>query len=495
MHPDPTPYAHYIDGEDTPSTGQERIEVEYPYTGEVWATVPNGTAEDVDAAVKAAVSAFADWRDTPPSSRRDVLYAIADVIDAHADELAELESRSNGKLINEMGSQMASLGEWYRYYGGLCDTIEGRVIPTENKDNGFLTYTQREPYGVVGIITPWNSPLLLTTFKLAPALAAGNTVVHKPSGLTPVSALRFAELLTDETALPAGAYNVVTGRGDPTGNALTTHPQIAKLAFTGSTETGRHIGHQAAESIVPVTLELGGKSPTIVFPDVALDNAVTGIVKGIFAATGQTCLAGSRVLVQESIFDAVVDRLVRRAESITMGDPMDTETEMGPLVSEEQRETVHGYVEGAREEGATIATGGSQPEDVSGACFFEPTVVIDVDPSMTIVQEEIFGPVAAMLPFSDEAAAIELANQTSYGLAAGIWTTDEKRVRRMVQAIEAGTIWVNEYRVLSYRAPFGGYHESGLGRENGQEALDSYLQTKTVWIDHTGEVTDPFKLG
>jgi aldehyde dehydrogenase (NAD+) len=484
----------FVDGSATDSTGTATIDVEYPYDGTVWARVPDGTDEDVDRAVAAAREAFEEWRDTTPSERRAVLHEIAAVIDDHADELARLETRQNGKLIREMRGQMEALGEWYRYYAGVIETGRGETVPVENKDDGMFNYVLKEPYGVVGAITPWNSPLLLTTWKLAPALAAGNTFVHKPSEQTPVSALRLAELVAAETSLPDGAYNVVTGAGE-TGAALTEHDGVDKLAFTGSTATGRKIGATAGERLVPVSLELGGKSPNVVFPSADLDNAINGIIKGIFAATGQTCLAGSRVFVHESIAETVVDRLTDRAREIELGDPLDPETEMGPVAFRGQWEKVKEYVDLGSEEGARIAYGGEQPEDLPGECFIQPTVLVDVDNDMTVAREEIFGPVASVIEFSDESEAIELANDTPYGLAAGVWTEDMRQAHRVAGRLEAGTVWINEYRVVSRLSPFGGYKDSGLGRENGREGLEAYQQTKSVWMDLTGEVTDPFKLG
>lgn len=489
-------YQHFVDGESMPSKGDESIEVSNPYTGERWATVPDGTAGDIEAAVDAACRRFesTEWQSFGPPQRRRVLHEIADVLDAHTDELATLETRQNGKLTREMRTQAGALGEWFRYYAGVIETPDGDTIPTPNKGGSFLTYTTSDPYGVVGLITPWNSPLLLTAFKLAPALAAGNTVVHKPSEQTPVSALRLAELFADETALPAGAYNVVTG-GPETGAALVDHETVAKLAFTGSTAAGRDIASTAGERLVPVTLELGGKSPNVVFPSADLENATNGIVKGIFAASGQTCLAGSRVLVHESIHDELVDRLVDRAESVTLGDPTDPETQMGPLAFEGQRETVLEYVETARAEGATVAYGGTHRTDLSGTCFVEPTVLTDVTNEMTVAREEIFGPVACVIPFADEADAVSIANDIPYGLAAGLWTAEVQQAHRLADALKAGTVWINEYRTLSYAAPFGGYGDSGLGRENGIDGLEAYRQTKTVWVDTEGVVSDPFDIG
>ncbi len=490
----PTEYDHFVDGEFVASTGSERIDVVYPYDGEVWASVPDGTAADVDRAVAAAREGFEAWRETSPSGRRETLYAVADAVDDHAEELGELETRQNGKLLREMEGQAQGLGEWYRYYGSLAETERGDTVPVENKDGELFNYVTHEPYGVVGAITPWNSPLLLTTWKLAPALAAGNAFVHKPSEQTPVSALRFAEILRDETPLPDGVYNVVTGAGE-TGAALTGHEGIDKLAFTGSTATGRKVGAAAGEALSPVSLELGGKSPNIIFPSADLDNAINGVVKGIFAATGQTCLAGSRVLVHEDVRDEFIERFTERARSVELGDPMDRDTQMGPVAFRDQWEKVRHYIDLGAEEGAEIAFGGEQPADLPGECFIQPTVLVDVKNDMQVAREEIFGPVASVITVSDEEDAIETANDTDYGLAAGVWTEDMRQAHRVADAVEAGTVWVNEYRTLSLRSPFGGFKDSGLGRENGAEALDEYRQSKSVWIDLSGEVDDPFTMG
>ena len=490
-------YELFINGEFVPSDAEERIDVEYPYDGSVWASVPAGTPSDVDRAVASARGAFKseEWGGLAPSERADALHRIADVLDNYADELAELETRQNGKLIREMSSQMSGLGGWFRYYAGQCQTREGRTIPVENKNGQFHTYVREEPRGVVGAVTPWNSPLLLTTFKLAPALAAGCTFVHKPSSYTPVSALRFAELLHEEAGLPAGVYNVVTGSGSDAGDPLVTHDDVDKVAFTGSTSVGRQISAKAGEALVPASLELGGKSPNVVFPSANLDNVINGVIKGIFAATGQTCLAGSRVFVHEAVADEFIDRFVDRARDIELGDPMDSETEMGPVAFRDQWETDVSYIQTGVEEGATLSFGGEQPDDLPGECFLQPTILTDVENDMTVAQEEIFGPVASVLTFGDETEALELANESQFGLAAGVWTEDMRQAHRFANQIEAGTVWVNEYRTLSYNAPFGGYKDSGLGRENGAEGLEEYLQTKTVWVDLSGEVDDPFKLG
>ncbi|MFB6108752.1 MAG: aldehyde dehydrogenase [Haloplanus sp.] len=489
-------YELFIDGEFRESTGDDRIVVDFPYNGEEWATVPDGTAEDVDDAVAAARAAFEgdEWRGWVPSERRALLNDIADVIDDNAAELAELETLQNGKLLREMEPQMRVMGDWYRYYGRLCDELgDGRTIPVENKGGEMFNYVRKEPYGVVGAITPWNSPLLLTTWKLAPALAAGNTFVHKPSEQTPVSALRFAELIHERTDIPAGVYNVVPGYGE-TGAALTDNPDVDKLAFTGSSAVGREVAQKAGEHLTKVSLELGGKSPNIIFPTADLDDAVNGVMKGIFAATGQTCMAGSRVIVHEDIQEEFVEKLTARAEDITLGDPRDPDTEMGPVAFKEQWEKVSHYVDEGVAEGATLQFGGERPNDLPGECFIQPTVLVDVDSGMQVAQEEIFGPVASVISFSTEDEALALANDVDFGLAGAVWTENMNRARRFVEGIRAGTVWVNEYRMVSPNSPFGGYNDSGIGRENGREGLEEYYQVKSVWYDHAGEVGDPFSL-
>jgi aldehyde dehydrogenase (NAD+) len=497
MTEDITDYDLYVDGGFVAAEDDARVEVAYPYDGTVWATVPDGTAADVDRAVAAARDALDDpaWGDLLPSERADLIEDVAATLDDHADELARLETRQNGKLIREMAAQMAGLGDWFRYFAGQCRTREGRTVPVENKDGQFHAYVTREPLGVVGAVTPWNSPLLLTVFKLAPTLAAGCTFVHKPSSYTPVSALRMAELLHEEAGLPAGVYNVVTGGGTAAGAPLVAHDDVDKVAFTGSTEVGRQIGAEAGKSLVPAGLELGGKSPNVVFPSANLENAVNGVIKGIFAATGQTCLAGSRVFVHEAIEDEFLDRFVSRARAIELGDPMDPETEMGPVAFRDQWETIVDYIDTGRQEGATLAFGAEQPEGLPGECFLQPTILTDVANDMTVAQEEIFGPVASVMTFADEDEAIELANDSQFGLAAGVWTEDMRQAHRVADRVEAGTVWVNEYRTLAPNAPFGGYKDSGLGRELGREGLESFEQTKTVWVDLSGEVADPFKIG
>jgi aldehyde dehydrogenase (NAD+) len=489
-------YGLFIDGEFQAAEADETIDVDFPYNGEVWARVPNGSSADVERAVRSAGNAFrnGEWSGLLPSERREILDQIGDVVDAHSEELGRLETLQNGKLIREMQSQTEIVGDWYRYYGSLCDKIEGRVIPVEPKDGQFHNYTRKEPLGVVGGITPWNSPLLLLAFKLAPALAAGNTFVHKPSEHTPVSALRFAELLYEETDLPDGVYNVVPG-GGATGEMLSQNADLDKLSFTGSTPVGRQVAQTAGEQLIPASVELGGKSPNIVFADADLDNALNGAVKGIFAASGQTCVAGSRILVQETIAEEFVDRLAKKAANVKIGNPLESDTEMGPIAFPGQWQKIREYIDIGKDEGAMIAYGGERPEELPGECFIEPTIITEASNEMQVAQEEIFGPVAVVITFTDEEEAVELANQVDYGLAAGVWTGDMQRAHRIVKEIQAGTVWVNEYRTLTYSSPFGGYKQSGLGRENGREGLNEYLQVKSVWIDTSGEVDDPFTLG
>jgi acyl-CoA reductase-like NAD-dependent aldehyde dehydrogenase len=464
-----------------------------PFTAEPWVRIPRGTADDVDRAVTAARAAFVDpaWRKLTATARGALLRRLAALIARDAEALAETETRDNGKLITEMRSQLNYLPQWFEYFGGLADKIEGRVLPIDKP--GLFVYTREEPLGVIAAITPWNSPLLLAAWKLAPALAAGNTIVWKPSEYSSASALKFARLF-EEAGFPAGVVNVVTGLGAEVGTALVTHPDVAKVAFTGGDATGQRIYEQAASAIKPVVLELGGKSANIVFADANIENAVLGVISGIFAATGQTCIAGSRALVERPIYDAFVDRLVEVARTARMGDPLDTGTQIGPVTTQPQFQKVLDYLRIAKEEGARCVMGGEvagRPECGTG-WFVEPTIFADVTPQMRIAREEVFGPVLAVIPFDDEDDAVRIANDSLYGLAAGVWTDDMRRALRIPERLEAGTVWVNTYRAVSFLAPFGGYKRSGLGRENGQEAIHEYLQRKCVWIDTTGEVANPF---
>jgi aldehyde dehydrogenase (NAD+) len=463
-----------------------------PFTGKTWALVPRGGKPDVDRAVAAARQAFyGDWRKMTATARGAVLYKLADLIAADAERLATIESTDNGKLFAEMRGQVNYIPQWFRYFGGLADKIEGRVIPIDKP--GVFNYTREEPLGPVAAITPWNSPLLLATWKLAPALAAGNTVVWKPSEHSSVSALELGPLF-EKAGLPPGVVNIVTGFGNEVGEPLITHADIAKVAFTGGDKTGEHVYQLAARGIKHVTLELGGKSANIVFDDAALDAAVNGVVSGIFAATGQTCIAGSRALIHRSIHDQFVDRLLTLAKTAKMGNPLELTTQVGPVTTRPQYNKVLEYIDIAKSEGAECRLGGgpaTRPECGEG-WFVEPTVFTAVKPDMRIANEEVFGPVLSIIPFDDEEEALSIANNTIYGLAAGVWTTSMRRAITMSERLEAGTIWVNTYRAVSYMSPFGGYKRSGIGRESGIDAVREYLQTKSVWIDVSGATPNPF---
>jgi aldehyde dehydrogenase (NAD+) len=411
----------------------------------------------------------------------------------NADRLAEIEVKDNGKLLSEMAAQLRYAPSFYHYFAGLADKIEGAVIPS---DKASFTYTLHEPLGVCAAIIPWNSPLLLTAWKLGPALAAGNTVVVKPSEFTSASMLEFIKLV-EQAGFPKGVVNVVTGFGPEAGQPLIEHPLVRKVAFTGSDRTGAHIYSTAAKDIKRVSLELGGKSPNIVFADANLDNAVKGAVAGIFAATGQTCVAGSRLLVQESIHDAFVEQLVDFARTAKMGNPMSLDTQVGPVTNLPQYDKVLGYIDLAKAEGVETVLGGGKAErpECGEGWFVEPTIFTKVRNDMRIAQEEVFGPVLSVIPFADDEEAVAIANDVVFGLAAGVWTENIRRALTMAERLQAGTVWVNTYRAVSYTTPFGGYKRSGLGRELGQEAIREYLQTKSVWISTAEDVANPFVVG
>jgi aldehyde dehydrogenase (NAD+) len=483
----------YVGGEWTEASSGEWFESDDPYRGEPWALIPKGTADDADRAVRAARRAFTsgEWPSLTPSRRGGLLRRLGDLVSTRSRELAEIEVRDNGKLFAEMSAQTAYMAQWYHYYGGLADKVEGAVLPTDKPQT--FNYTRYEPLGVVVAIVPWNSPLLLMAWKLAPALAAGNTVVVKPSEYTSASALEFMKLV-EEAGFPRGVVNVVTGLGPEVGSALVEHPLVAKIAFTGSDTTGQRVYEAAARGLKRVSMELGGKSPNIVFEDADLDNAVKGVVSGIFAATGQTCIAGSRLLVQDTIHDRFLDKLLGFAKTARMGNPMDAGTQIGPVTNRPQLEKILRYIDIAKGEGARTVLGGersSRPECGNG-WFVEPTIFDGVDNGMRIAQEEVFGPVLAVIPFKDEDEAIAVGNDVVYGLAAGVWTQNIRRALTMAEKLEAGTVWVNTYRAVSYLSPFGGYKRSGIGRESGQEMIKEYLQVKSVWISTATEVPNPF---
>jgi len=490
-----TRYRMFIGGEWVEAASGETFPSDNPFTGKPWAVIPRGGAPDADRAVRAAHKAFTsgEWPKLNASRRGALLRKLGELIGEKSKVLAEVEVRDNGKLYAEMSAQTAYMAQWYYYYGGLADKIEGHVIPTDKPD--MLNYTRYEPLGVVAAITPWNSPLLLTAWKLAPALAAGNTVVLKPSEFTSASVLEFMRLI-EQAGFPPGVVNVVTGFGAEVGMPLVEHPLVAKVAFTGSDRTGTLIYQTAAKGLKRVSMELGGKSPNIVFDDAHLENAVKGVVSGIFAATGQTCIAGSRLLVQASIHDRFVERLVDFAKTAKMGNPMSLDTQVGPVTNPPQFKKILDYIDIARGEGAKPVLGGARaarPECGDG-WFVEPTIFTGVANSMRIAQEEVFGPVLAVIPFQDEEEAVAIGNDVVYGLAAGVWTQSMRRALAMAERLQAGTVWVNTYRAVSYLSPFGGYKRSGLGRESGQEMIKDYLQVKSVWISTATEVPNPFVL-
>lgn len=489
---DLNPVELFIDGRSVPSQTGRTFSSLDPYTRRAWVDVADGSVADVDAAVASARAALAGpWARYTATDREQLLRRFAEIIARDAERLADIETRDCGKLRREMLGQIHALPSWYTYFGGLADKVHGDVVPT-SKTN-FLVYTQQEPIGVVGVITPWNSPLLLLTWKLAPALAAGCTVVVKPSEYTPVSAIELA-ILASEAGLPPGVLNVVTGRSPEVGRALTEHPGVDKIAFTGSTATGRAVAHAAAENFTRCTLELGGKSAQIVFPDADLDAVANGVVAGIFAAAGQSCMAGSRLLVHQEVADRLVDKVVTRAEQIVIGDPKLPQTEMGPLANERQLATVLDHFASARTDGATIACGGAPVEELDGY-FVQPTVLTDIPPNARCLREEIFGPVLTVVTFTEEQEAINVANATEYGLAGAVWTKDIHRGHRVAQQLRAGSVWINAYRTVAPQVPFGGFGASGIGRENGVQALADYQETKAIWVELSGQTRDPFTLG
>ncbi|NDZ17565.1 carnitine dehydratase [Variovorax sp. WS11] len=490
----PKIYRMWVDGGHADSSSGETFDTINPYTGKAWASAPLANERDVDLAVSAARRALdGPWGSLSPSARGALLRKLADSIAEHAEELARIETMDNGKVIRETLAQMNSLAATYHYFAGAADKIEGSTH--QPPGTNFFVYTRREPIGVVAAILPWNSPLYLLASKLAPALAAGCTFVAKPAEQTPISTLLFAELV-HKAGFPAGVFNVVTGAGE-TGAALARHPGVAKITFTGSTATGTAVMKSAADHIADVTLELGGKSPNIVFEDADIAAAVNGVMAGIFAATGQTCIAGSRLLVQRSVKDRVVSLLRDRVASIKLGDPLEMATEVGPIAFGQQLDKVMSYIDLGLQEGAQLLCGGNRPSsvDLKDGFFVEPTILDGVNNQMRVAREEIFGPVLSVITFDTEQEAVEIANDTSYGLAAGIWTKDVQRAHRVAHQVSAGSVWVNTYRVLSYNVPYGGFKSSGIGRENGMEGLSAYLQTKAVWLELTGQTRDPFKLG
>ncbi|HYN86579.1 MAG TPA: aldehyde dehydrogenase family protein [Pyrinomonadaceae bacterium] len=484
----PRKYQLFIDGQWVDAESGKTFTTPNPSTGATLAEVSEGDKADIDKAVAAARRAYeGKWGKMSARDRGRLLYKLSQLIESRAQELAALETADNGKPIRESSYvDLPQVVENFEYFAGWATKIEGETIPVPGP---MFNYTLREPIGVCGQIIPWNFPLLMAAWKLAPALAAGNTVVLKPAEQTPVTAMELGKLF-QEAGFPDGVINIVPGYGETAGAALASHPGIDKIAFTGSTEVGKIIAHAAADNLTKVSLELGGKAPNIVFADADMEQAVNGAMMGIFFNQGQVCCAGSRIFVEESVKDEFLDNFKERAGRVKVGDPMDKNTQMGPQVSEEQLNRIKGYVDIAKEEGASVLAGGCPPQlegDFQKGYFFQPTIFGEVKNQMRVAQEEIFGPVTSVITFTDEEDLIRQANETIYGLSAGIWTRDITRAHRFAKAIHAGTVWINTFNMFNAASPFGGFKQSGYGREMGRHALELYTQIKSVWVDLSGK--------
>ena len=484
-------YKMYIDGEWVDSSSGESFPTENPFTGEVWATIPRATEQDAEKAISAAKGAFeGEWSRVNGYKRGQLMNKLADLIDQNAAHLSRIESTDNGKVTRETEAQMHVVARQIRFFAGYADKFYGKTIPLDNPS--LFDYTLREPLGVIAMITPWNSPIALLAGKLCPALATGNTAVVKPSRYTSASTLELATLV-EAAGFPKGVFNVVTG--DRVGDYLTSSPKVDKISLTGGTEVAQRILQQASKNITRVTMELGGKSPNIIFADANLDRAIIGALSGIFQAAGQTCVAGSRLLVEDSVYDRVVKGVVEGAKRIRLGDPFEKETGMGPVANRNQFEHILSLIDQAVAEGAQVLTGGTRVQEgkLAKGYFIAPTVLAATN-DMKISQTEVFGPVLCVIRFRTEAEAIEIANDTKYGLAAGIWTNDVCRAHRMARAIKAGMVWVNTYRSMAAQTPFGGYKLSGYGKERGEEALLEYTQLKNVTMDLSSDVYDQYTM-
>lgn len=462
-----------------------------PTTGQEWSRIADASVSEVNQAVLSARAALHDpaWCDISQTQRGVLLAKLSDLVSENVDRLALLETRDNGKLFREMQALTQAVALGLRYFSGMADKVEGTTIPVNKPD--MLNFTIREPIGVIAAIVPWNSPLLLLNRAMAPCLALGNTMVVKPSEHASAAVLALAELVR-EAGFPSGVFNVVTGYGHTVGDALVSHPEVDKVDFTGGPDTGRLIAKSAAQNLTQTTMELGGKSPHIICEDADLDRAVNGVISGIFAAGGQTCVAGSRCLVHESIYDEVLTRLAGRVASIKIGAPEDSDTQLGPLALWSQVEKVGHFVETAKAEGARLICGGGRPDGLGDGWYVEPTIFADVTNEMTLGRDEVFGPVLGVMPFSDDEDMIAKANNTRFGLAAGIWTEDMSRAMRFMKRIEAGMVWINTYRSPSVMSPSGGFKESGYGKHNGFAAIDEFSRIKTVVIDYSGQTQDSF---
>ena len=485
-------YQMYINGEWVAAQSGKTFESINPSNGKPWAVVPEADEVDVDAAVKAAHRAFTEgpWSTMTATERGKLLRRLGDVLAEHSESLGHCETVDTGKLFKETRWQARYISDYFYYYAGLADKVSGETLPIDKPN--MWTMTIREPLGVVAAVVPWNSQLFLVAVKIGPALAAGNTVVLKASEHASAPMLEFAKVF-EEAGFPPGVFNVISGLGEPCGRALTTHPLVDRISFTGGPETARHVVRNSAENFAQVSLELGGKSPVVIFDDADLESATNGVLLSIFSASGQSCVAGSRLLLHESIHDEVLARVAEKASKIRIGDPLDENSQMGPLATQAQLDNIDSTVADAKANGATLVHGGKQPAGMGDGWYYEPTVVACPDQQIGIVQRELFGPVVSALRFTDEAHALQLANDCRFGLAAGIFTADIGRALRITKAIRSGIVWVNTYRMVSPLAPFGGYKDSGYGRESGLEAIYDYTRPKTVWLNTSPDpIADPF---
>lgn len=485
-------YQMYIDGAWVDAEDGGTFESINPTTGAPWCRIPAATAGDVDRAINAAHRAFSEgpWAALTPSERGKYLRRLGDLLADKSEDLGRTESIDTGKMATETRWQAKYIAEFFYFYAGLADKVHGETLPIDKPD--LTVFTTREPLGVIAAVVPWNSQLFLVAVKMGPALAAGNTIVLKASEHASAAMLEFSQLI-HEAGFPDGVVNIVTGFGEPCGRLLTTHPLVARISFTGGPETARHIVRNSAENFAEVSLELGGKSPVLVFPDADLESATNGCMAGIFGASGQSCVAGSRLYLHDSIADQFLEGLVARTSKIRIGDPLDAETQMGPLCTLGQLNACETQVAKAKDQGGTVLTGGRQPSHLNAGWFYEPTIVECPDQKMEIVDTEMFGPVLSVLRFKDEDEVIAKANDTKYGLASGIFTKDIARALRVQKRIRAGIVWINTYRVVSPIAEFGGFKDSGYGRESGAQAIYDYTRPKTVWINTSADpISNPF---